>query len=381
MGDYVIHIAALSVAGHLGLMEKNYHQLFTMPTLNPLIEAGPDCWRALRNRVQALFSLGDEIITKWDYIDQFVFSASEVTMHLPIEIGDYTDFYSSEYHASNVGAMFRDPANALLPNWKHLPVGYHGRSSSIVVSGTNFHRPKGQVKSPNAEIPSFSASNQMDMELETAFVVAKNTNMGSIIDVDDAEEYIFGMMLFNDWSARDIQSWEYVPLGPFLGKNFCSSVSPWIVTMDALKPFRVPMPEKMEPEVLPYLSQKKRWTYDIELEAELILSNGNRKIISQTNQKHLYWSMNQQLAHHSINGCPMRVGDLLASGTISGPTPESLGCLLEITKRGKHPIDFPTGEKRTFMEDGDGVVIRGYCQKDDVRVGFGEAAGTVLPAL
>ncbi len=381
LGDFVIHIEELRLAGHLGSLEWQYETTFVQGTLNAMIEAGPNCWRDLREKVQKLFSIGNEAVTKREDPARFLVSIKEATMHLPIQIGDYTDFYSSEYHASNVGAMFRDPQNPLLPNWKHIPVGYHGRSSSIVVSGTNFHRPKGQIKAPTAEIPSFSTSKQIDMELETGFILSRNTSMGSSIAVDEAEDSIFGMVLFNDWSARDLQSWEYVPLGPFLGKNFCSSVSPWIVTMDALKPFRVEMPIKQEPEVLSYLQQKERWTYDIQLEAELILENGSRKIISQTNQKYLYWSMNQQLAHHTINGCPMRVGDLLASGTISGPTADSLGCLLEITKRGQNPIEFSTGEKRNFMEDGDSIILRGYCEKDGIRIGFGEVAGTVLPAI
>jgi len=381
LGDYVIHIEELRLGGHLGELEWKYESTFMSETLNPVIDAGPNCWRALWERVQQLFSVGNEAITKREGTSRFLVPIAEATMHLPIQIGDYTDFYSSEYHASNVGTMFRDPLNPLLPNWKHIPVGYHGRSSSIVVSGTNFHRPKGQIKPPTADLPLFSASKQIDMELETAFVISRNTKMGTSIGVDKAEEAIFGMLLFNDWSARDIQSWEYVPLGPFLGKNFCSSVSPWIVTMDALRPFRVPMPENQDPEVIPYLKQKNRWTYNINLQAELILENGSRKIISQTNQKYLYWSMNQQLAHHTINGCPMRVGDLLASGTISGPTPDSLGCLLEITKRGQHPIEFPNGQKRNFMEDGDTMVLRGYCEKDGIRVGFGEVSGTVLPPI
>lgn len=381
LGDFAIHIEELNRAGHLKDIEMKNDDLFLSPTLNPLIEAGPGCWRTLRNRVQLLFSVGSEQITLNENAERFLIPVSEVTMHLPVQIGDYTDFYSSEYHAANVGAMFRDPQNPLLPNWKHIPVGYHGRSSSIVVSGTNFQRPKGQIKPPTAEIPAFSPSKQMDMELETAFVVSRNTQMGSSIGVDEAEDYIFGMMLFNDWSARDLQSWEYVPLGPFLGKNFCSSVSPWIVTMDALKPFRVPMDAEMNPEVLPYLKQKQRWTYDIHLEAELITQKGDKKVISKTNQKYLYWSMNQQLAHHTINGCPMRVGDLLASGTISGPTEDSLGSLLEITKRGQNPIVFPNGEKRNFLEDGDSISIKGFSEKEGIRVGFGEVTGMVLPSL
>ena len=381
LGNQIVHLAALAKAGLLHDAGDLYMEELQSPVLNPLISLGPDVWKKMRTRVQNLFLAANRKM--WGDVkpDSVLVSMNDCRMHLPVAIGDYTDFYSSENHAANVGAMFRDPQNPLLPNWKHIPVGYHGRSSSVVVSGTNFPRPKGQIKPPTAEIPSFGPSRQMDMELETGFIISQKTNLGESIDVKDAEDFMFGMVLFNDWSARDIQSWEYVPLGPFLGKNFCSSMSPWIVTMDALKPFRVPMPKDQEPAILPYLQQKKRWTYDIELEAELVLNDGQRKVITRTNQKHLYWSMNQQLAHHTINGCPMKVGDLLASGTISGPTPDSLGCLLEITKRGQNPIEFANGVTRTFMEDGDSMILRGYCQKEGMRVGFGSVKGTVLPAV
>lgn len=377
LGDHIIHLQALQEAGFL---EAAHPEVFSQSILNPLISKGPQFWKSIRNRVQALFSDGNQSLWNGQNPESFLIPMERATMHLPLEIGDYTDFYSSEYHAANVGSMFRDPQNPLLPNWKHLPVGYHGRSSSIVVSGTNFYRPKGQIKLPDAEAPVYSPSRQMDLELETAFVIGKPTQMGERIPVTDAEDWIFGMLLFNDWSARDLQSWEYVPLGPFLGKNFCSSVSPWIVTMDALAPFRIPSDVEQIPAVLPYLDQPNRWTYDIHLEAEFVLGNGQRKTISRTNQKFLYWSMNQQLAHHTVNGCPMRVGDLLASGTISGATPDSLGCLLEITRRGQYPVVFEDGSQRKFMEDGDSMILRGYCQSGTIRVGFGEVKGTVLPA-
>lgn len=378
MGNKIIHLSALEPSGLIGKIPAN---LLNQPILNPLIEAGPEVWRTLRNRIQELFSDGNQAL--WGSInpESCLVEMNSATLHLPIHIGDYTDFYSSEYHATNVGVMLRDPKNALMPNWKHLPVGYHGRSSSIVVSGTNFHRPKGQMKPANLDSPIFGPSKQLDIELETAFVMGKNTKMGSQVGVDEAEDFMFGMMLFNDWSARDLQTWEYAPLGPFLGKNFCSTVSPWIVTFDALKPFQEPMPHIQEPAVLPYLAQNNPWTYDIKLEVEFLLKEGQSKIISVSNQKFLYWTMNQQLAHHTVNGCPMRVGDLLASGTISGPTQDSLGCLLEITKRGQNPVSFDNGLQRSFMEDGDSVIIRGHCSKGDIRVGFGEVRGTVLPAL
>lgn len=381
LGNFIVHLAFLADKGLLGEMSPGLREALLSPSLNALMACGPEVWKALRLRVQELFSEGSQ--PAWTGTDpqQSLVPMAEAVMHLPVEIGDYTDFYSSEYHAANVGSMFRDPQNPLLPNWKHIPVGYHGRSSSIVVSGTDFHRPYGQFKAPADELPSFGASRQVDMELETAFILSRPTAMGSRIAVDEAEDYIFGMLLFNDWSARDLQSWEYVPLGPFLGKNFCSSVSPWVVSMEALKPFRVPMEENQEPAVLPYLRQKSRWTYDIQLEAEFETQAGQKKTITRTNQKYLYWSMNQQLAHHSINGCPMRAGDLLASGTISGPDPDSLGCLLEITRRGQNPVHFGDGSQRNFMQDGDRITLRGFAEKDGIRVGFGEVRGTLLPAI
>ena len=380
LGDFVVHLAALEQAE---LLDKSWSfgDCLTKPSLNELVENGPAAWRALRLRVQSLYSSDSQTLWNGKNPMDFLIPISDVKLHLPVTIGDYTDFYSSEYHASNVGAMFRDPANPLLPNWKHIPVGYHGRSSSIVVSGTNFNRPMGQTKPPTADTPFYGPSRQVDMELETAFIMGRATGMGQRIGVDEAEDFIFGMALFNDWSARDIQSWEYVPLGPFLGKNFCSSLSPWIITMDALAPFRLPMEEKQQPEALPYLQQRNRWTYDICLEAELKTEAGQTTKLSSTNQKYLYWSMNQQLAHHTVNGCPMRVGDVLASGTISGPTPDSLGCLLEITKRGQNPVNLPGGITRNFMEDGDSITLKGWCEKEGIRVGFGSVTGALLPAL
>ncbi len=349
-------------------------------TLNDFARLGKDARLAVRETVRTFFCAGNE--ERWEGEDyrKYLIPVAEVQMHLPFRIGDYTDFYSSEYHAANVGAMFRDPQNPLLPNWKHIPVGYHGRSSSIVISGTDFCRPRGQIKPAKEDKPVFGPSAQVDLELETAFFLSRDTRMGESIPVDTAEDWIFGMVLFNDWSARDIQSWEYVPLGPFLGKNFASSVSAWVVTPEALRPFRVPMAAQTQPSVLPYLDQRERFTYDIGLEAELITANGHRLTICRTNQKYLYWSMNQQLAHHAVNGCPMQAGDLLASGTISGPDPGSLGCLLEITRRGENPLHTGGSETRTFLADGDEIVLRGFARRDGIRVGFGEVRGKVLPA-
>jgi fumarylacetoacetase len=305
---------------------------------------------------------------------------SDVQLHLPIAIGDYTDFYSSIEHATNVGMMFRDPENALLPNWKHLPIGYHGRTSSIVVSGENLHRPKGQVMPPNSDSPVFKESALVDFELEMGFIIGKNTTLGEKINTAEAENYIFGKVLFNDWSARDIQKWEYVPLGPFLAKNFGSSMSPWVVTLEALEPFRVQGPEQ-EPKVLPYLEYDGLKNYDIHLEVAIQPKNEVETIVSHSNFKYMYWNMSQQLAHHTSNGCNLKIGDLMASGTISGKEPNSYGSMLELSWGGKNPLTLKNGEKRKFIEDFDTVIMRGYCEKDSIRVGFGEVKSQLLPAL
>jgi fumarylacetoacetase len=302
-------------------------------------------------------------------------------MKIPVRIGDYTDFYSSREHATNVGTMFRDPKNALLPNWLHLPVAYHGRASSVIVSGHNFHRPKGQMTPPGSEVPVFGPSKALDIELETAFIIGRSTELGQSVSTKDANDYIFGMVLFNDWSARDIQRWEYVPLGPFLAKNFASTISPWIVTLDALEPFRVKAPDQ-DPKVLPYLERKADKTgIDINLEVYLQPDKLEPLKICTSNFKYMYWSMDQQLAHHTVNGCNINVGDMMASGTISGPTPDSFGSLLEITWGGTKPITLPNGAQRKYLEDGDTVIIKGFAQKDNIRIGFGEARGKVLPAV
>lgn len=300
---------------------------------------------------------------------------TEVQMQMPVRVPNYTDFYSSEQHAFNVGSMFRDPKNALLPNWKHLPVGYHGRASSIVVSGTNIVRPRGQVK-PNADAPPvFAPTSKLDFELEVAFVSCSNTPLGKPVGVKEAADHIFGFLLFNDWSARDIQQWEYVPLGPFLAKNFGSTVSPWIVTLDALEPFMTAGP-KQDPAVLPYLSFEGNKNFDVNLEVSI-----GDTVISKSNFKHLYWNVFQQLAHQTVNGCNIQVGDLYASGTISGPEPGSFGSMLELTWNGQNPLKLLDGTTRRFIDDGDTVTIRGYAEKNDVRIGFGECKGTITPAI
>jgi len=296
---------------------------------------------------------------------------------MPVDVRDYTDFYSSIEHATNVGKMFRDPENALLPNWKHIPVGYHGRASSIVVSGVDIHRPMGQTK-PTDDAPIYGPSQRLDFELEMGFVIGKPTKVGCRISTADAENHIFGLALFNDWSARDIQKWEYVPLGPFLGKNFASSLGAWIVTLEALEPFKVAGPVQ-DPPVLPYLEYRGDRNYDIKLEVSIITANGDEKIVSKSNFKYMYWNMMQQLAHHTVNGCNVNVGDLMASGTISGKDESSYGSMLEIAWAGKKPIEMPDGTFRKFINDGDTVIMRGYAEKGEMRVGLGEVRTKVLP--
>jgi len=302
-----------------------------------------------------------------------------VTMLPPVEIGDYVDFYSSEQHAANLGSMFRDPKNALLPNWKHLPVGYNGRASSIILSGQDVRRPKGQINRGGGS-PEFSPSQQLDFELEVGFLVGKNTAIGSSVSAGEAEDCIFGLVLVNDWSARDIQRWEYVPLGPFLGKSFATSISPWVVTLDALEPFRVAGPVQ-DPPVLPYLRTQGDRNFDIWLEVWLQPERETEPIrISRTNFRGIYWNMSQQLAHLTSNGTNLRVGDLCGSGTVSGMTPDSFGSMVEICWNGTRPLTFPGGAVRRFLEDGDRVTMRGWAERDGTRVGFGELTAKILPS-
>jgi len=341
--------------------------------LNEFIELGKATTRAVRSKIQEALCDENSMLKKASHV--FI-PISEVEMHLPVRIGDYTDFYSSIEHATNVGKMFRGPENALLPNWKHLPVGYHGRSSSIVVSGTDIRRPFGQLK-PQDGPPVYAATKRLDFELEMAFIIGKENKLGDPIAIKDTDEYLFGMVVFNDWSARDIQKWEYVPLGPFLAKNFASSISPWIVTMEALQDFSVSGP-KQEPEVLDYLKYEGDKNYDIKLEVGLTPDGGSENVICRSNFKYMYWNMNQQLAHHTVNGCNVRVGDMMASGTISGPSEDSFGSMLELSWSGSNPINLANGESRTFIEDGDTITMRAYCEKGDKRVGFGEVSGKVI---
>lgn len=380
IGDKILDLKALHILGYLENLPFKLED-FLADSLNPLMSYGKVATRDLRQRISKLLrSDMPDLRDREHHVKQVLVNQSEVQMLLPVKIGDYTDFYSSEDHARNVGTMFRDPAKALLPNWKHLPVGYHGRSSSIVVSGTEIHRPMGQVNPTDDTPPVFKASGQLDFELEVAFITFDGKAMGQRISTAEADDYIFGMVLFNDWSARDIQRWEYVPLGPFLAKNFASTISPWVVTLDALEPFRVEGPLQ-DPEVLPYLKYSGKKNIDINLEVAIAPENAPETVVSKSNYKFMYWNMTQQLAHHTVGGCNVRCGDMMASGTISGPTEGSFGSMLEIAWKGTKPVAMNDGSTRTFIQDHDTVIIRGYAIKDNVRVGFGECSGKVLPVI
>lgn len=376
IGDYIIDLFELESADVFDLNRE----VFTKEFLNEFIELGKPITNKVRKKIQELLSSENSILIKDEKLfNSVIKKQSDVKMLIPVKVGDYTDFYSSIDHATNIGTMIRDPKNALMPNWKHLPVGYHGRASSITVSGTNFHRPKGQQKPADSELPVYGASKLLDIELETAFIIGKSTQMGDCITTENADDYIFGMVLFNDWSARDIQTWEYVPLGPFLAKNFASTISPWVVTLEALEPFRIKGYEQ-EPKVLPYLEYKGNKNIDIKLDVYLTPKNGQETKICSSNYKYMYWTMEQQLAHHTVNGCNVNVGDMMASGTISGPSPSEYGSLMELTWRGTKPIKLNDGTERKFVNDDDTITIKGYCKKDNIRIGFGECKATLLPA-
>jgi fumarylacetoacetase len=379
IGDKAIDLLALFVLGYMDNLPFQRSD-FETGALNPMMEKGKQGTRALRNRLSKLFSEGyDDLAKNEHHVQQVLIDVDDVEMVMPVKVGDYTDFYSSEQHAYNVGCMFRDPNNALLPNWKHIPVGYHGRASSIVVSGTPVHRPKGQQKPSEDEPPVFGPCKLFDFELEMGFVTYEGKPLGDSISTEEAEDYIFGMCLFNDWSARDIQKWEYVPLGPFLAKNFASHVSPWIVTLDALEPFRVSGPVQ-DPKVLPYLEYSGDKHLDINLEVSITPENSDEKVVGNSNYKFMYWNMNQQLAHHTINGCNIENGDMMASGTISGPEEGQYGSMLEISWKGTKPVAMPDGSERKFIMDNDTVIMRGYSEKNGVRVGFGEVSAKLLPS-
>ncbi|MEM9836573.1 MAG: fumarylacetoacetase [Bacteroidota bacterium] len=378
IGDKIVDLQRCQNLGLFSKLLPRDFNVFKRPNLNFFIRQGKEVTRQVRLIIQRELCHEQSILK--DETLSLLTDRIAVRMHLPVQVGDYTDFYSSREHATNVGKMFRDPDNALLPNWLHLPVGYHGRASSIVVSGTDIHRPKGQTMPKDAQSPIFGPSKRLDFELEMACIIGQDTQLGERIPVEKAEDYIFGLVLFNDWSARDIQKWEYVPLGPFLGKNFASSVSPWVVTMDAIQHLKVAGYTQQDPKPLPYLQYEDNRNYDIALEVAIQPAGGEETVVSQSNFRHLYWTMAQQLAHHTVNGCNVRVGDMLASGTISGPTESSYGSMLELSWAGSKTVSLTNGQQRSFIEDEDTVIMRGFGHKDGKRVGFGEVRTRVLPA-
>lgn len=381
IGDQILDLSVLQAAKLLKVPGAN-HATFASPTLNSFIALGKAAWAATRTQITTLLqadhtTLRDDAALR----SRALHKQADATLHLPVHIPGYTDFYSSEEHATNVGALFRDPKNALMPNWKEIPIGYNGRASSVVASGTEVRRPNGQIKLPNQERPVFSACRKLDIELETGFIIGQPSKLGTPIRCENAEDHIFGMVLLNDWSARDIQAWEYVPLGPFNAKTFATTISPWIVTMAALEPFRVQQPAQ-SPEPLQYLRHSGSHAFDIQLEAYLKPADAAQALrLSHTNFKYMYWTMAQQLAHHTISGCNTNIGDLMGSGTISGPTRDSLGSLLEMSLNGKSPVSLGSGYTRSFLEDGDEVTLKGWCNGDGYRVGFGSCTGKILPAI
>ncbi len=374
IGDHLIDFSACV---ENGIFSNVPLQVVNTGVLNDFIALGKKITNEVRSKLKELILDNNSWLKTYP---ELILKQSEVEMHLPVHIGDYTDFYSSLEHATNVGVMFRDPEKALLPNWRHIPVGYHGRSSSIVISGTEIHRPCGQTLPKDSDIPIYGESKRLDFELETAFIIGKESKLGHPVKTNEALDYIFGMVLFNDWSARDIQKWEYVPLGPFLGKNFASHISAWVVPIEALEIFQVEGP-KQDPQVLPYLQFEGNKNYDIQLEVAIKPENCEEKIVSRSNFKFMYWNMEQQLAHHTVNGCNIKVGDLMGSGTISGKEESSYGSMLELSWAGSKTIAMADGTERKFLNDYDTVIMRGHGEKDGVRVGFGEVIGKILPAL
>ncbi|KAJ2709439.1 hypothetical protein H4R19_004250 [Coemansia spiralis] len=387
IGEYVLDMSALAQRGLFdGIEGLDAACVFGQAQLNEFMSLGRPVWHAVRERLQRFLSDSEHPVRQGlNGVDAVAVPLSGARMHLPARIGDYTDFYASREHATNVGVMFRGKDNALMPNWTHLPVGYHGRASSIVVSGTALHRPNGQRRPDPAQPPVFGPSARLDYELEMGWFVGPGNALGTPLTIEQAEERIFGVVLMNDWSARDIQAWEYVPLGPFLGKNFGTTISPWVVTMEALEPFRVPQPAQ-DPEPLPYLRSPPgapaNAGYDIRLSVDIQPGGrGDFYPLTRSNLKYMYWTLRQQLTHHAINGCNMRPGDLCGTGTISGPTEDAFGSMLELSWSGKHDIALGTsGVTRKFIEDSDVIRITGACQGDGYRVGFGQCDGQILPA-
>jgi fumarylacetoacetase len=370
IGDMILDVAALEAEGLLTLAE---HPVFDVPFWNELMELGPEVWADLRRQVTAMLVVGS---TKRWVVEDHLVPMAGVQMHLPFLVSEYTDFYAGRHHAFNVGSMFRDPANALPPNWLHIPIGYNGRASSVVVSGTDVRRPWGQVKGPDNAMPRFAPSRRFDFELELGAVVGRDSE--GMVSVAQADAMIFGYVLLNDWSARDIQAWEYQPLGPFQAKATATTISPWVVMSAALEGFRAAGPKRDVP-LLPHLEEPGAMLFDIRLEVGLAPEGGVETVLSRTNYSEMYYSAAQQLAHHTTSGCPMTVGDLLGSGTISGPLRENRGSLLELSWGGKEPVAIAGGQ-RSFIEDGDVVTLRGHAQGDGFRVGFGECAGRVIAA-
>lgn len=379
IGDFILDLHLLDEFGffsyHLGAQS-----VFAEASLNRFMGIGRPAWQEARAVIQNILRAENPTLQDPDFRSLVLHPVETVTLYLPVEIGDYTDFYASRDHAANVGEMFRGKDNALLPNWLHLPVGYHGRSSSVILSGSDVHRPRGQVRQPGWEQPRHIPSQELDFELEIGYFVGPGSELGKPLDIRQARDHIFGMVLLNDWSARDIQRWEYQPLGPFLAKNFATSISPWVVTLDALDPFRVPSPEQL-PQPLPYLREDQPAGFDIRLEVSIRTERmASPEPISRTNAKYLYWSITQQLAHHTATGCNLRPGDLMGTGTISGPGSDACGSMLELAWGGERPLEFAGGETRAFLEDGDRITFSGFCQGDGYRVGFGELTACVLPA-
>ncbi len=380
IGDFAIDLGALHQLGYFEGIPLT-DDIFLQDSLNDFISDGKKTWRLVRNRIGDIFDINNsKLKDNSTHRDRILFKMEEVEMQLPVQIGDYTDFYSSKEHATNIGTMFRDPKNALMPNWLHIPVAYHGRSSSIIPSGIPVHRPQGQTLPLGADTPVFGPSQRVDFELEMAFITTDANHIGEPVPVGEAEDYIFGLVVFNDWSARDIQKWEYVPLGPFLSKNFASSISPWIVTLDALEPFRVATP-KPEKEQLEYLQYKGDKSFDINLEVAIQPEGKEATTVSKSNFKYMYWNMAQQLAHHTINGCPVNSGDMMGSGTLSGATSDSYGSMIELTWAGKNPVQLNDGSERKFINDNDTVIMKGYCKNDTIRIGFGEVSTKLLPVF
>ncbi|WP_334191258.1 fumarylacetoacetase [Pararhodobacter sp.] len=372
IGDQVLDVAGMEKAGLLHLAEK---PLLQAGAWNPLMDAGQPVWEKLRSALMGHLREGSD--TR-DQLAAYLHPLSSVRLHLPFQVTEYTDFYAGKNHAFNVGTMFRGPENALPPNWLHIPIGYNGRASSVVVSGTPVRRPWGQLKGPQDEAPRFAPCARFDLELEMGAVIGKPSS--GPVTVAEADDMIFGYVLLNDWSARDIQAWEYVPLGPFQAKATATTISPWIVTKAALGAFRAATPAREKP-LLPYLEEPRPMLYDIELSVELTPEGGAPTEIARTNYREMYYSAAQQLAHHTTSGCPMRVGDLLGSGTISGATKDSRGSLLELSWGGKEPLTLPGGATRSFLEDGDTLTLKGQCKGEGYTIGFGDCTGTILPAL